>query len=141
METAEGILAFGHKNILATHKTTLAITKEAQLSKRGNCIVAIAANKAVADLNPKFKKILCKENAKITISIESGDTLEIVNAFGSPKLILTHPKDMVVRKSDYICSRTLAIRADKASYDLSRNLVEKLKNPKQKVKITLTVRV
>ncbi|MDX1814121.1 MAG: DUF371 domain-containing protein, partial [Candidatus Bathyarchaeia archaeon] len=44
------------------------------------------------------------------------------------------------RKSDYVCSRTLAIHADKAAQDLSRGLVEKLKNPKQKMKITLEVR-
>jgi hypothetical protein len=35
----------------------------------------------------------------------------------------------------------LAIQADKAACDLSRRLVEKLENPKQKVKITLTVKV
>jgi hypothetical protein len=53
--------------------------------------------------------------------------------------VLTHPTDVVVRKSDYFCSRTLAVRADKAASDLSRELVEKLKNPKQETKITLTV--
>jgi hypothetical protein len=73
--------------------------------------------------------------------IEAGDIVEVVNAFGSVRLILTHPTDMVARKSNYICSRTLAIRADKAACDLSRRLVEKLKNQKQKVKITLTVNV
>jgi hypothetical protein len=73
--------------------------------------------------------------------IEAGDIVEVVNAFGSVRLILTHPTDMVVRKSNYICNRTLAIRADKAACDLSRRLVEKLKNQKQKVKITLTVKV
>jgi hypothetical protein len=44
-----------------------------------------------------------------------------------------------VRKSDYICGRTLAIRADKAAKDLSRKLVEELRNPSQRVRITLTV--
>ena len=48
---------------------------------------------------------------------------------------------MVVRKSDYVGSRTLAVHADKAACDLSRDLIEKLKNPEQKVKITLAVRV
>jgi hypothetical protein len=38
-------------------------------------------------------------------------------------------------------NRTLAVQADKAALDLSRDLVEKLKNPKQKVKITLEVHV
>jgi hypothetical protein len=46
---------------------------------------------------------------------------------------------MVVRKSDYTSSRTLAVHADKAAKDISRELVEKLKNPAQKAKITLTV--
>jgi hypothetical protein len=84
---------------------------------------------------------LRKENARITLLIETGEIVDAVNAFGSPKLILAHPTDMVVRKSGYVCNRTLAIQADKAALDLSRKLVEKMKNPEQKVKITLTVKV
>ena len=137
----EIILAYGHKNIQATHKSTLEITKETELSKKGNCIIAVSASKAVADLGSEFKENLRKENAKITMLIEAEDIVEVVNALGSSRLILTHPTDMVARKSNYICSRTLAIQADKAACDFSRKLVEKLKNPKQKVKITLTVKV
>jgi hypothetical protein len=140
MEITEVILASGHRNILAIHKTTFEITKEDQLSKRGDCIIAVATDKALADLSPEFKECLREEKAKITITIEVGEALETVNASGSPRLILTHPKDMVVRRSNYICARTLAIRADKAACELSRNLVERLKNPKQEVKITLTVK-
>jgi hypothetical protein len=135
------IFGYGHENILATHITTLEITKDAHLSKKGDCIVTVAADKALADLNAEFKETMRKPNAKITITIEAGEAIEQVNAQGSPKLILTHPTDMVIRKSDYVCSRTLAVRANKAAQDLSRDFVEKLKNPKQKVKITLEVRV
>lgn len=141
MEITEIILAHGHRNIQATNKTTFEITKEAQLSRRGDCVIAVSADKAMTDLSSEFKENLRKENAKITILIEAGEAAEVVNAFGSPRLILTHPTDLVVRKSDYICTRTLAIQADKAACDLSRKLVEKLKNPSQKVKITLAVKV
>lgn len=141
MEIKEVILAFGHKNIQATHPTTLEITKEETLTKRGDCIIAVSADKALADLNVDFKDYLRKENARISLLIEAGKIADVVNAFGSPKLILAHPTDMVVRKSNYICSRTLAIQADKAAIDLPRKLVEKLKNPEQKVKITLTAKV
>jgi hypothetical protein len=141
MRIDETILAYGHKNIQATHKTTLEITKETELSKRGDCIIAVSADKAINDLSSEFKENLRTENAKITMLIEAGDIVEMVNAFGSVRLILTHPTDIVVRKSNYICSRTLAVQADKAACDLSRKLVKKLKNPKQKVKITLTVKV
>ena len=137
----ETIVGYGHKNVQATHKTTLEITKDKHLSKKGDCIVTVAADKALTDLNTEFKGKLRKPHAKLIILIEAGGIIEQVNAYGSPQLILTHPTDMVVRKSDYVCSRTLAVHADKAAQDLSKALVEKLKNPEQKVKITLIARV
>ncbi len=140
-EIKEVIFGYGHKNIQATHTTTLEITKDTHLSKKGDCIVAVAADKALADLSAEFKEKLRKPHAKLTIIIEAGGIIERVTAHSSPQLILTHPMDMVVRKSDYVCSRTLAVHADKAAWDLSRDLVEKLRNPQQKVKITLLVRV
>ena len=137
----EVIFGFGHENMMATHKTTLEFTKDTHLSKKGDCIVAVAAGKALADLSAEFKEKLRKPHAKLVILIEAGGVIEQVNAHGSPQLILTHPTDMVVRKSDYVCSRTLAVHADKAAQDLSKALVEKLKNPEQKVKIILEVHV
>jgi hypothetical protein len=140
-EVREVVFGCGHENILATHKTTLEFTKDFHLSKKGACIVTVAADKVLADLSPEFKENLRKPHAKLSVRIEVDDIIEQVNAYGSPKLILTHPTDMVIRKSDYVCNRTLAIHADKAAQDLPRDFVEKLRNPKQKVKITLEVRV
>lgn len=140
-ETREIILAYGHENIRATHKTTLEFTKDTHLSKEGDCIVAVATDKALADLNPEFKENLRKSQAKLTVLIEAGGVSEHVNAYGSPQLLLTHPSEMVMRKSDYVSTRTLAIHADKAARDLSRELVEKLRNPQQKVKITLIAHI
>ena len=137
----EVIFGYGHENILATHKTTLEFTKDAHLSKKGDCIVTVAADKSLADLSAEFKENLRKPHAKLNLTIEVGGIIEQVNAHGSPQLILTHPTDMVIRKSDYVCNRTLAVHADKAAQDLSRDFVKKLKNPKQKVKITLEVHV
>jgi hypothetical protein len=139
-ETRENIVAFGHENIQAIHPSTLMFTKEKHLSKTGDCVVGVAADKAVANLSQTFKDALRKPNARLTIIIEAGGLTERINASGSPKLILTHLTDMVIRKSDYICNRTLAIRADKSANDLPRELVEKLNNPKQKVNITLFFR-
>ena len=136
----EIIFGYGHENILATHKTTLEFTKDTYLSKKGDCIVTVATDKALTDLSAEFKENLRKPHAKLTLTIEAGGIIEQVNAHGSPQLILSHPTDVVIRKSDYVCSRTLAVHADKAARDLSRDFVEKLKNPKQKVKITLASR-
>jgi hypothetical protein len=140
-EIKEVIFAQGHESILATHKTTLELTKDKRLSKKGDCIVAVAADKALADLSAEFKEKLRNPHAKLTLIIEAGSLREQVTAYGSPQLILAHPTDAVIRKSAYVCNRTLAVHADKAALDLARCFVEKLKNPKQKVKISLVVRV
>ena len=137
MKVVETILARGHENITATHKTTFEITKEESLTKRGDCIIAVSANKTMPDFKSEFKKALKNENAKLIIEIKAGEIREIVRAYGSSQLQLTHPTDMVIRKSSYICNRTLAIKADKAAADLSRSLVEKLRKPKQNVEIKL----
>jgi hypothetical protein len=118
---------------------TLEVTKEAHLTKRGDCIIALAANKGAKDLSPEFKKLAQNEKARITITIEADGEVEVVNAHGHPQLSFTHPTDLVVRKSDYTCNRTLAVHADKAAIDFSKELVERLQNPKQEVKVTLTV--
>ena len=131
--------ARGHKNVIATHKTTFEFTKEEDLSKRGSCIVVVEATKAAVDLSTEFKKAIKKEKAQVTITIEVDQLKETIKSKGSPKLHFIHPTDLVVRKSDYICSRTLAIGANKAAIDFSRELVEKLKDPNQKVKITVKV--
>jgi len=135
----EVIHAFGHPNILASHPTTIMITKERQVTKRGDCIVAVDADKSVADLSTDFKRALRQLNAKLTVEIEVDGLKGEITAFGSPELKLNHPNDLVIRKSEFISDRTLAVRADKSSGDLSKAVVEKLKNPKQQVTLTLTV--
>lgn len=129
--------AHGHENVISTHMTTFEVTKERTLSKRGNCIVAVGATIGAIDLPVEFKKAARNKDTTITITIEADTLKEKVKAKGSLKLSFSHITDLVVRKGDYICGRTLAINADKASVDFSRDLIKKLKNPKQKVKITL----
>jgi len=131
--------ARGHENIEATHRTTFEVTKEATLTKRGDCIIAVEASKAAADLPFEFKEAARKEGAQITVTIEADELKEIVKAKGSPQLKFMHPTDLVVRKSSYVCGRTLAIGADKAASDFSRKLVEKLKDPSQEITVTLAV--
>jgi hypothetical protein len=137
MKIVEIVYARGHANVQSTHKTTFQITKEPWLSKRGDCVIAINATKGATDLSQKFKQTAQHEKARITVIIEADNVKEIVKAQGSTRLTFAHPTDLVVRKSGYVCGRTLAIRADKAAKNLSRRLIEKLQNPGQRVKVTL----
>jgi len=133
------IFAHGHKNIQATHKTTFEITKEPTITKRADCIIAVEATKGAADLPLEFKEAARRKGAQITITIEAEELKQIVKAKGSPRLLFTDPTDLVVRKSDYVCGRTLAIRADKVASDFSRKLIEKIKDSSQRIRITLAV--
>jgi hypothetical protein len=133
-------LAQGHGNVLALHKGTIEFTKEPHLSRRGDCIIAVDADKGMDELSLEFKKNLRKDDAKVTITVEVGEVAETIHASGNSRLILTHPTDFVIRKSGYICARTLAIHADKSAAELSRELVRNLGKPEEKVKITLTVK-
>jgi len=137
----EIITAYGHELVKATHGTTFEITKDKNLTSKGDCIIAVGADKSVVDLSGEFKNLARKRDAEIIITIESNGEKEIIKAHGDPRLTFTHPEDMVIRKSMYVCNRTLAVRADKAAKDLSRELIKKLQTSQRKVKITLTVKV
>lgn len=101
----------------------------------------MAADKGLRDLSADFKDALRKPRAKLTVLVEVGKIAEEIHAEGSPHLTLTHSTEMVLRKSDFSSDRTLGIYADKAAKNLSRDLVEKLKNREQCAKITLIVQV
>jgi len=140
VEVTEIVRAKGHRMIRATHTTTLEITKEHHLTARGDCIIAVGSDKSVLDLSPKFKKYARLSNSEIIIRIEAGGIVDSVRARGDPRLTFTHPTDIVVRRSSFVCGRTLAVKADKAAASLSRTLVEKLRDHGTDVKVFITVR-
>jgi hypothetical protein len=130
---------FGHENIRSNHQKTIEITKESHLTSQGDCIVGINATSSCADLPQELKDKLKIPGAKITFSIRVGKHEFVLEGKGHPDLILTHSEDIVIRKSDFICPRTLAIKCDKASDLLPRDMVSLLQNPKTKGTFTITV--
>ncbi len=134
----EEIAASGHSNVTAKHKTTLEFTKDSHLTLRGDCIVAVNADKCFSDFSDGFIEKLRNRDSRLELKIKCNNAEDIVNARGHESLTLTHPKDMVVRKSNFICERTLGIKSDKAAIDLDRKLVEELKK-KGEVEIILKV--
>jgi uncharacterized protein len=134
----EEVNARGHENVLALHRSTLEFTRHEHLTVRGDCIIAVGSDKAMNEFGDDFKDALRKEGARVKVTIECDGLSDSVVAYGHPKLILDHPDDCVIRKSDYICGRTLAVGADKGAKDLSRDLVERLRLDKP-VRITLII--
>ncbi|NJE04469.1 DUF371 domain-containing protein [Thermococcus sp. MV11] len=134
----EVIRCRGHENVKATHRSTLEFTKEDYLTPRGDCILCIEADKGINDLREEFKAAL-RAGRRLRIRIKVGGLVDEVLAEGSPRLILDHGYSMVIRKSDYVDARTLAIRANKAARDIDRRIVELLKNPETIAEIELVI--
>ena len=130
----------GHKNILSLHKKTIEITKDGKLTVNGDCIVGTNSSLACADLPEKFKRKIQKPDTKITFSIVADEYSFTVRGHGSKKLTLKHPNDIVLRKSAFTCSRTIAIMCDKASADIPRKMVKKLQNPKTSGKLVIKIK-
>ncbi len=129
----------GHENIRSNHQKTIEITKESHLTTQGDCIVGVNATSSCADLPQELKDKLRISDSKVTFSINVGEHEFVLKGKGHPNLILTHSEDIVIRKSDFICPRTLAVNCDKASNLLPREMVSLLQDPKTKGTFTITV--
>jgi hypothetical protein len=139
MGLIEVFRARGHPNIRARHRTTLMITREESVTVRGDCIVAVGAERGLRDLDPRLREAIRVEGAKVCLILEADGFKFEVSGFGDPRLPLSHPTDMVVRKSGYICERTLMVRADKAACDIPNPLLRLLQRGDQVVNVSLMV--
>lgn len=130
------ITANGHRNLLCTHNTTIELTKDNFLTKRGNCILGVNATKACKDLTKELKDYIQKGKEVIVI-LKSNEIMDSFYGFGHRNLTLIHERDIVFRKSDYICNRTALIKCSKSSAELSKELIEDLKDPNNKIRVIL----
>ncbi|MFX1321220.1 MAG: DUF371 domain-containing protein [Promethearchaeota archaeon] len=138
MTVLDKIYAYGHENILCSHKTTIEFTKDKNLTKKGNCIIGINASKACYDLDPKLKEAIINEK-KVKVILEVDNIKDYFYGFGHKNLRLLNQKDMVFRKSNYICDRTVLISCTKSSNDLKQELIEALKHPGKEISIIFEI--
>ncbi len=122
----------GHKHVLSLHEKTLEITKDDNLTPQGDCIVGVNSNISCIDLPEKMKKKIRDPKSKIKFTLKVGKFSFKIEGHGSEKLTLKHVSDIVLRKSAFTCSRTIAINCDKASSDIPRDVVSLLQNPQTK---------
>lgn len=138
MRIIESVTAKGHPLVKATHPTTLMITRDCEIGPRGDCIVAVAADKGAADLSSRLKRAI-RAGRSVKVIFKVGGAVAVVSAWGHRGLALSDARDMVIRKSSFVCGRTLAVKADNAAIDLPRDFVARLRNPSAKVQITIEV--
>lgn len=130
--------AKGHHNVTSKHKTTFEVTQDAEIGLAADCIVGVSSNVSLNDLPLQMREAIQDENTEIKVILETENAKDSIKGYGHPKLTLDHPTDMVCRKSDYTCSRTLMIHADKAAVDLGSDLIDELASGKT-LKVTIIV--
>ena len=123
---------FGHANVRANHTRTIEITTEPDLTLQGDCIVGVGAEFGCKKIPDDLKEKLRRSDARITITILVNDEKFEIVGKGHEELKLENPHDIVIRKSNFTCPRTLSIGCDIASDAISRKMIKALQNPETK---------
>lgn len=141
MDAKDTFEAWGHSNVRCTHKTTLMVTRDEELTASGDCIVAVRAEKGMKDLDPRLKDLIRNSETRVTFTMEAGGSSFNVVGWGHPRLSSSDPNDIVIRKSGHTCSRTLMIGADKAACDIPIAFVKLLQDVEQRVRLTIQAEI
>jgi hypothetical protein len=126
MEAQEIIHCRGHPLVSGNHPTTFEVTAESHLTGTGNCIIAISADKGCAGLSPEFKKVLAHDDARLLTRLACGEIEVAIHSRGSSLFTLSHPTDMVWRRSTFACGRTIGIQSDHVAVTLPEALIKNL---------------
>lgn len=122
--------AKGHPNVTSRHKTTLEVTMDPEIGIKADCIIGVSSGVSMKDFPEELKNAIQNEKTLIKLILETENAKDEIKGYGHPELTLDHPTDMVCRKSEFKCSRTLMINADKASCDLKKGLIDDLSEGK-----------
>ena len=122
--------AKGHHNVTSTHKSTFEFTMDKDIGLEADCIIGVSSESQLKDLPLNLRKAIKNENSIIKVQLNTENAFDEIIGFGHPELSLNHPTDMVCRKSNYICNRTLMIKSNKAAINLKKELIQDLKDGK-----------
>ncbi|HET6779964.1 MAG TPA: DUF371 domain-containing protein [Nitrososphaera sp.] len=120
------VIFYGHPNVRSLHPKTIEITKDEYLTPRGDCIIGVKGNKACADLDEALKRKLKSNSASVKIELIVGTESFVINGKGDQRLNLSSRHEIVIRRTNFVCPRTLSVQCDKASLELPRKMVNML---------------
>lgn len=126
--------AKGHKNILASHKSTLEFTKDREMSLDGDCILGIDADFSL----PKLKQLVANHK-NLRMRIKAGEYAEEIDFIANRGF--SSANELVLRFSEFGSDRTLGFRATKSARQLDRKLVERMRDPRQQIIVEIEPQV
>lgn len=116
----------GHPNVQSLHARTIEVTKDEHLSLRGDCIIGVRASKGCAGIDEKIKHRLKLHDSVVRMEIIVENESFSFTGKGDNRLTLLNRHDIVIRKSRFVCPRTMCVMCDKASSDLPRKMIRML---------------
>lgn len=119
----------GHENIRSLHRATIEVTTSPDLTPAGDCIVGVGADCGCAGLPRRLKEALRDGAARVRVTLAAGGLEYAVQGSGHEGLALSHPDDMVVRRSMFTCPRTLAVGCSGSASSVPRPMAEALRSP------------
>lgn len=129
----------GHPNILSFHKKSVEITRDGDVSHRGDCIIGVGSNKGCGLLDQRLRHAIGTDSAQIRMEIIVDELSFIILGRGNCDLLALDKRDIVIRKSSFCCPRTLSVSCDKAASDIPSDMVERLKNSDTNGMLRITV--
>ena len=130
---------YGHPNVRSLHSKSIEITKDGYLTPKGDCIIGIKANKACTNLEESIRRGLKSSSAIVKIEVFVEDESFIIKGRGDDRLTMLNPHDIVIRRTNFVCPRTMSVLCDKASSDMPRELVRLLQHQEQKGIFRITI--
>ena len=130
--------AWGHRNVKATHKSTLELTRENYLTPRGDCIIGIRSEIGVVHLPDWFKERARSTRSLIILVICARGLCDSVVGRGHPGLSFSDEQRIIVRKSRYVDEKTIMINASKSAKDIRRDLINAIREEAE-INVYLTV--
>jgi len=125
----DDVTFYGHPNIRSLHAKTIEITKDEHLTPRGDCIIGVKANKACTDLDEALKHRLKSNSAVVRIEVMVGNESLLISGMGHHRLSMLNSHDIVIRRTNFACPRTMSVQCDKASSEVPRKMVKILQDP------------
>src|SRR5260370_11605796 len=130
--------ASGHPAVLSTLPSTLEITTSHELTRRGDCVVAVKSSSAVRNLPEDLKRVLSSSRGRGRLALRVGPFEFTVEGRGDPRLTFLHDTDLVVRKSAFISDRTLMIHAHKSSIDSPQEMLRLIQDANNSVTVEIS---
>ncbi len=127
--------AYGHPNILGTHKKTFEFTKGEDVTLKGNCIIGVNADFKLDELK-RFIESSKSGKIKITIKAEIAD-IGKEEVFAELNKEFKSGHELVFRKTAFSSDRTLGMRSNKASFDFSREFMRYSRKKENRITVII----